>query len=135
VIHGPNGSKPTWRFVTRRTWSRKTVQDDGFFLIFIDMREGSGPDKFILAKATGRGYVGHVYRIRPGKQEIRKDRVTIRRPNRRSIVIRSAFSKIGLEDGRRVYRWYAMSIFNGQGCRRACFDAIQKRAMFPQVRP
>jgi len=135
VIHGPNGSKPTWRFMTRRTWSRKTVWDDGFFLIFVDMRGGSAPDKFIMAKATRRGFVGHVYRIRSGKRELRKDRVTIRRPNRRSIVIQTAFSKIGLEDGRRVYRWYAMSIFNGQGCRRGCYDAIQTRAMFPQVRP
>lgn len=138
VAHGPSsGSRPEWRFVTRRSWSRYKAWDDGFFMIFIDQREGPAPDKVIVARTTrnGRGYVAHVYRLRGSRRELQKDRVRVSRPNGRNIVIRAPWSAIGLQRGRNVYRWFAMSSFNGKGCRRGCFDAVQARATFPEIRP
>lgn len=138
LVTGPsNGSSPKWRFVTRKSWSLRKIWDDGFFLIFLDHRGGSGVDKVIIARAkrTGRGYIAHVYRLRSGKPELQKDRVAVARPNGRSIAIRVPFREIGLESGRNVYRWYAMSIFNGKGCGRGCLDTLQKGVMFPEIRP
>ena len=136
VVRGPRiGSRHDWRLATRQKWNRKSISDTGFFLIFFDTQGEPAPDRFVVGKASRRGFVAHMYRIRPGKREAHVSRVKVRKLNRRVMLIDIPFSKIGLEDGRRVYRWYALSIFNGKGCRRACFDAIQERAMFPELPP
>jgi hypothetical protein len=119
----------------RRQWSRKAAWDDGFFLVFLDVRGGLAADKVLLARATKGGYTGHIYRLRGAKRELRKDSIGVGRPDKRSIRLKVPFGKLGLEDGRKVYRWSAMTIFNGRGCRRACLDALQSRAMFPDLPP
>lgn len=135
TVRGPAGAmkRAVWRFRTHR-WTIRRIRDEGFLLVWLDLRGSADWDHLLLARSDGRRLLGRVFRLR-ARRETKIATVRARHPNRRVTVANMAFHKVPIGPHRTYFRWSAQSIFNGPRCARSCFDRVPRPSAGGLIHP
>ena len=105
-------------FTARQTWDR------GFLFVFIDSFGDRKPDYFAYVASEGDRFKARLKRYYPRRHVSRTvAKLTLWRPDHRSVTVKVPVPKLHFPSTRDVYRWYAQTMFGSGKCKRAlCFD-------------
>lgn len=114
-------AKPKWTLVTQSGWTVNAMWDQGYLLVFLDSRGGPGADFYAVARSTGKGMLGHLFKVRPGLDK-KKGTVPVGRPTARKVRITIPLAKVDVGPARTYYRWSARTLH--LSCAKVCIDAV-----------
>ena len=128
--------RPVWKVTTRARWTARSIWDEGYVVVLLDTRGGPEPDHYALARSTKHEMTATLYRVRANARDRpMRGGVKAWRTNARSVTIRIALGRVGLDSLRPYYRWGVETLFTGRRCRLLCIDPVGfGGAMFPQPR-
>lgn len=112
---------PKWKIRTWRSWSVAKLWDRGFILVYLDTFGNDAADYYALAASDGRRLVGSLYRDRTTKSDFKVRSLRARHPNGKVANVTVPMNKLRRRKSK-LYRWYALTMFSGNRCKRVCFD-------------
>lgn len=133
VRTGLDRSRPIWRIAMRSRWSTRGIWDRGYAVILLDTRGDAAPDHYVVARSTGRRFSATLFRVRPkGRDRQMRGGAKAWRPNQRSVTVRVALRRLGLDPARQYFGWGVKTLFTGSGCRRVCLDPVPSQELYVQ---
>ena len=108
--------------VTYQRWTLDAMWDMGYLLAWFDTEGDARYDYYVLARSDGRRMRGHLYRDNQSSKDRRVAKVTVWRPDKRTVRIRVPLELMEFSPERLSYFWYAQTLFTGRRCRSVCLD-------------
>ena len=124
---------PTWRFVTFGRWTVQQLWDQGFLMVQLDTKGGSGIDYILVVRSTGTKLQANMFRLRPDGREVKIKRLRTHKTGSRAAWVALKLSKVVIGSHRTSYFWSAMSSFIGTACHQTCFDTVPDDGMVEQT--
>ena len=113
--------------VTYQRWDIDAMWDQGYLLAWFDTNDEEGYDYYVLARSDGIRMRGILYRDNESSKDKRIAKVTVWRPDRRTVRMRVPLRLMEVGPARLTYLWYAQTIFTGRRCRTVCLDRAPNR--------
>jgi hypothetical protein len=117
-----------WRISVRRRLQAARLWDEGYALLSFDTRGGEEFDVHAVVRWERRRPIGLL--IDEGARSA-SGKVGVRRAGGRGVIVTVSLERLGLDPQRLYYRWAAVSVFTGPGCR-PCFDSVPETGAYPQ---
>jgi hypothetical protein len=117
-LRGQNAGR--WLIKTYGGWTRKRIQDRGFFLVFLDTFGTRRFDFYALVRSNGEKLKGSLWRDRKKKPDYRVRFLRTSHPGRKIAGVRVGLA--GLRKRQSYYRWQVETLWNGKACPGVCFD-------------
>jgi len=114
-------SPAKWNVKTWVGWKAAEVWDRGFVVVYIDTFGSSRVDYYALVRSNGSKMVGALYRDRANKKDFKVRSVRAGHPQRRLVRVVVPLGQLRRRDSK-VFRWYTLTMFSGERCKRFCFD-------------
>lgn len=114
---------PSWTIIAFSGMTAKAMRDTGFFLVYLDTFGDSRFDYYALVSSKGSKMQGTLWRDPANKRDRRVGKLSVWRPDKRSVSLRVPLNKMNTGGNKRiVYRWFVKTLFTGNNCRRVCID-------------
>lgn len=120
------GLPPVWRVSTYGEWKPLDIWDAGFVWIELDTRYNEASDYFVLLRAdrnTMRGALFRAARV-PGARDAKLADLDVWKRAPRDVAVRLPLRLMVFGERRTTFRWWVVTSFVGEVCRRTCFDLV-----------
>lgn len=117
------GKRPVFKIVTRSTFTPDQISQTGHLLINFDTRQDERTDYYAMVLTNHHRLVGHFFKDRNPKRDVKLRNFGVWRKNKRSVSFRIPLSWMKFGGKRFTYGWEAQTLFNGSSkCSKVCFD-------------
>lgn len=118
---GPHGNMG-FEIRTFRRWTAFEMWDAGFFVVHVDTIASKRTDYYVLVRSNGNAMEGLLFKDREQERDARLGKVSVWRPDKRSVRFRFPWDDVRMSETRVAVRWYVSSIFSNDYCLNVCID-------------
>jgi hypothetical protein len=126
---------PTWSVEIQLPWSPPKTWDRAFLFVYLDTIGDQRADAYALVRSTGTELSGSLWRDPRRGNDIKLRPLGIDRVSPRVTSLRIPLASVEIGRFRSVYRWWVVSTFSGDACRRTCIDRVPDAGAVEQLLP
>jgi hypothetical protein len=113
---------PTWTIVTFGEWTTAGMWDRGYIMVQLDTAGGVGAEYYLLVRSAGTALQGSLWRAHAYGPDSYLGSALTKRPSRRSASVQVRMSRLTFGASRSFYRWWVITVYTSDLCRRTCHD-------------
>jgi hypothetical protein len=129
----PDADPPQWTVVTFGRWIPAHTEDRAFTFVYLDTKEGAGPDYYVMIRSTGHTLDGSLWRDVEQAGGIRLGPVSVSKgSDDQGVTIEVPLRRLRFGAARTFYRWWVVTTFTGRVCRLTCIDRVPDQGVVEQ---
>jgi hypothetical protein len=126
---------PTWAVALQRPWRPVTTWDRAFVFVYVDVVGDQRGDYYAIVRPTGDELSGSLWRDPRRGNDVKVRPLEVLWRSSKEIAISIPLASMDVGRFRSVYRWWVVTTFSGEVCRRTCIDRAPDEGSVEQLLP
>jgi hypothetical protein len=117
-------ARPRWVVELQKPWRAPGTWDRAFLFVYLDVAGDPRGDYYALIRSTGTKLVGSLWRDPKLGRDLRVRGLTVERVSPRRVGLRIPLSAMDVGPFRTTYRWWVVTTYTDEVCRKTCIDRV-----------